>query len=72
MPAERVVRKAVEFFTIELSQLADGEILVAMMATTVDGEEPELLSQEIASERVASLDEALAIIRSGVVGEARL
>jgi hypothetical protein len=68
MPAERIVRKAVEFFTIELSQLADGGILVAMMATTVDGEEPELLSQEIASERVASIDDALTVIRSGLTG----
>jgi hypothetical protein len=66
MPAERVVRKAVEFFTIELSHLADGGVLVAMMATTVDGEEPELLSQEIASERVASIDDALAVIRDGL------
>jgi hypothetical protein len=71
MAAETVVRKAVEFFTIELSQLADGEILIAMMATMVDGEEPELLSQEIASERVSTIDEALAVIRSGIVGELR-
>ena len=59
-------RKAVEFYTIELAQLAAGGFHVSLMATTVDEEEPQLLSQEIASERVASLDDALAVIKSGV------
>ncbi|MCR4283195.1 MAG: hypothetical protein NUV72_09245 [Bauldia sp.] len=58
--------KAVEFYTIELSQLADGAMFVSMMATTIDEEEPQLLSQEITSERVASIDDALAIIKEGV------
>ena len=40
----------------------------AMMATTVDDEEPQLLSQEITNERVASIDEALAVIKKGVTG----
>ena len=68
MPTANATRKAVEFYTIELSQLPDGEIFVAMTATTVDDEEPQLLSQEITSERVASLDAALAVIRKGVTG----
>jgi len=58
--------KAVESYTIELAQLADGGFHVSLTATTVDEEEPQLLSQEIASERVASLDDALAVIKSGV------
>jgi hypothetical protein len=58
--------KAVEFYTIELAQLADGAFHVALTATTVDEEEPQLLCQEIASERVASLDDALAVIKEGV------
>jgi hypothetical protein len=33
-------RKAVEFYSIELAQLADGTIHVSMTATTVDDEEP--------------------------------
>ena len=60
------VRKAVEFYTIELAQLADGNMFVSMTATTVDDEEPQLLSQEIASRQVPTLDDALAIIKDGV------
>ena len=37
-----------------------------MMATTIDEEEPQLLSQEITSERVASIDDALAVIKKGM------
>jgi hypothetical protein len=60
--------RAIEFYTIELSQLPDGGMFVSMMATTVDEEEPQLLSQEITNERVASIDEALAVIKKGVTG----
>jgi len=62
----RSIRKAVESYTIELAQLADGGFHVSLTATTVDEEEPQLLSQEIASERVATLDDALAVIKNGV------
>ena len=61
-------RKAVEFYSIELAQLADGTIHVAVTATTVDEEEPQLLCQDIVSERVVSIDDALAVIRQGVSG----
>jgi len=61
-------RKAVEFYNIELAQLADGTFHVSVTATTVDEEEPQLLSQEIASERVASIDDALAVIKAGLIG----
>ena len=44
----------------------DGGFHVSLTATTVDEEEPQLLSQEIASERVATLDDALAVIKNGV------
>lgn len=60
-------RKAVEFYIIELAQLADGTFHVALTATTVDDEEPQLLSQEIASKCVVSLDEALAVIKESVI-----
>jgi hypothetical protein len=63
-------RKAAEFYTIELAQLADGTFHVSLTATTVDEEEPQLLCQEVASERVASLDEALAVVKEGVTGSA--
>ena len=61
-------RKLVEFYTIELAHLADGTIYVAVTATTVDDEEPQLLCQDIASERVVSIDDALAVIKDGVTG----
>jgi hypothetical protein len=55
-----------EFFRIELSPLADGNIMVSLTATTVDEEEPQLLDQEIACDRVASIDDVLALIREHV------
>jgi len=67
VPAPHTIRKAVEFYTIELAQLLDGRLFVSMTATTVDDEEPQLLSQEIASERVGTIDDALALIRAGFV-----
>ena len=42
--------------------------IAAEMPAMVDAEEPQLLSQEIASERVASIEDALAIIKQGVTG----
>ena len=71
MPDANAAWKAVEFYTIELSRLPDGALFVSMMATTVDEEEPQLLSQEITSERVASIDDALAVIKKGVTGNDR-
>jgi hypothetical protein len=68
VPEAKAAWKAVEFYTIELSQLADGGLLVSMMATTIDEEEPQLLSQEITRERVTSIDDALAVIKKGVTG----
>ena len=64
--APSIIRKAVEFYTIALAQLADGDVSVSITATTVDDEEPQLLNQEIVSECVASLDDALALIKTGV------
>jgi len=66
VPEEKAAWKVVEFYTVELSQLPDGAIFVSMMATTIDEEEPQLLSQEITSERAASIDDALAVIKKGM------
>ena len=60
------VIRSIEFYNIELAPLADGRVYVAMLATTVDDEEPQLLTQEIACESVATIEEALAVIRHGV------
>jgi hypothetical protein len=60
-----VIRNA-EFFRIELAPLIDGKILVSLTATTVDEQEPQLLDQEIACDRVASIDDIIALIRTHV------
>jgi len=54
------------FYSVALSRQADGKIFVELTATTVDEEGPSLLSQEIARGRVATIDEALALIRAHV------
>jgi hypothetical protein len=63
-----MTRKAVEFYTIELAQLADGTYQVSLTATTVDDEEPQLLNQEIDSRRGVSLDEVFSMIKTGLTG----
>jgi hypothetical protein len=60
-----VIRNA-EFFRIELAPLIDGKILVSLTATTVDEQEPQLLDQEIACDRVTSIDDIIALIRTHV------
>jgi len=56
----------IEFVTIQLAPHADGKILVSLTATTVDEDEPQLLDQEIAHERINTLDELVALIRAHV------
>jgi len=51
---------------MELAPLIDGKILVSLTATTVDEQEPQLLDQEIACDRVASIDDIIALIRTHV------
>ena len=60
------VIRNVEFFRIELAPLDDGKIWVSLTATTVDEQEPQLLDQEIACDRVTSLDDVIALIRTHV------
>jgi hypothetical protein len=62
------VRKAVDYFFAEIAQLPDGTYYVSLTATSVDEEEPQLLNQEIDSRRGVSLDEVLAVIKSGLTG----
>ena len=64
------VIKSVEFFNIELAPLADGRVYVAITATTVDDQEPQLLTQEIALDTVATIDDALAVIKKGLTSPA--
>ena len=60
-------RKVVELYVIQLTQLADRSIYVSMTATTVDDEEPQLLTQEVIAERVGSIDEATDLIKKTVM-----
>jgi DNA-directed RNA polymerase subunit RPC12/RpoP len=67
-PAENgapTIRNA-EFFRIELSGQRGGKILVALTATTVDEDEPQLLDQEIARNSVSTIDDVLALIKAHV------
>jgi hypothetical protein len=66
-PASPPFTAEVEFYTIELARLQDGNIVVGLTATSFDEQEPQLLDQEIAAERVATIDDALALVRASVV-----
>lgn len=59
-------RPSIEFLTVELMPLADGLLSVIVKATTCEPlreDDFELVGMQIANERVASLDQALAVIR---------
>lgn len=56
----------IDFLRIELCPLAAGDVSVQMTATTVHDDGPELLDQEVASQRVTSLDDVLSLIRSHI------
>jgi hypothetical protein len=68
-PAASVVR-SVEFFSIEIAPLAGGGVYVSMTATTVDDQEPQLLTQEIVRETLATIDDALTVIKTGLTSAA--
>jgi hypothetical protein len=59
MAEPATTRKAVWFYDLQLALLADGGYHLSVAATSVDEEEPQLLYQELLSERVASIDDAL-------------
>jgi hypothetical protein len=55
-----------QFYTIELSECADGNVFVAVVATLCPREE-ELCDQHLYSTRAPSLDAALAAIKDNVL-----
>ena len=60
----------IQFYSVEIIPLADGRIAVSMSATVcepVREDDFELVNMEMASERVATIDQALAVIREAVV-----
>jgi hypothetical protein len=52
-----------EFLRVAISPALDGCIFVALTATTADDEERQLIEQEIASGRVATIDAAVRVHR---------
>jgi hypothetical protein len=61
----------IESYSVELTPLADGRVYVGVNATiceAIPGDEFELVSMEMASTRVGTLEEALAVIRNAVTG----
>ena len=57
---------SIEFVTVQLMPLADGTIAVLLKSTVFDEIELELIDQDIANERVATLDEVCALIKAHV------
>ena len=56
----------IEYFTIQLMPLSEGGISASLRATTFDETDFELLDQDIANVRIATLDELMALIRTHV------
>ena len=56
----------IEFVTIQLMPLSDGTTSVSLKSTIFDDSDYQLVDQDIASERVSTLDDLLAVIRSHV------
>jgi hypothetical protein len=57
---------AIEYFTIQLMPLAEGGISASLRSTTFDETDFDLIDQEIANVRIATLDELMALIRTHV------
>jgi hypothetical protein len=55
-----------QFIDIQITPLIDGAYSVAMQATLLDEGQLEFIGQDLAHERVTTLDEALMIIRQNV------
>ncbi|GEM_PF-3242959 len=53
-----------QFLSVEIMPTGDGRLALSLAGTYLDEELLEFVNDEIASARVASLDEALAIIRN--------
>lgn len=67
----RHLSNQIELFRIEFIPLLQGSVCVRMTATSVDEEGPELIDQEIACDNIATIDDAVALIRAHVSFVAR-
>lgn len=55
-----------QYITAQIMPLIDGQFSVVMQATLLDEQELEFVGQDLANERVDTLDEALSVIRANV------
>jgi hypothetical protein len=56
----------IQFITVELMPIVGGQYSVAMQATLLDEEQLEFVGQDLAHERVDTIEQALAVIRENV------
>ena len=59
----------IQFYSVEIMPLADGRMSVGIGATiceTIDDDDFELVNMDVASARVDTIDQALALIREAV------
>ena len=56
----------IEFLTIQLMPLAEGGISACLRSTVFDETDLDLIDQDIANVRIATLDELVALIRTHV------
>ena len=56
----------IQFVNIEITPLIGGHYSVSMQATLLDEKELEFIGQDLAQERVDTLDQVLAVIRQNV------
>jgi hypothetical protein len=55
-----------EFLRVDLSPLIDGSVFVALTATMLDPDEPQLLDEEVASKNITSIDQLMELLRTHV------
>jgi hypothetical protein len=70
--ASAAASNPLQFVNIEITPLMGGQFSVAMQATLLDEQELAFVGQELAFERVETLDQALAVIRQNVAALAPL
>lgn len=60
------VPQPIEFITIQLTPLADGQLSVSLKSTVFDESEYELIDQDVVDERVTSVEGLLDLIKRHV------
>jgi hypothetical protein len=63
LPPPRSVTPSMQFISIEVLPTADGLLCVSLTGTSVDEETLEFINDDIESVRVATIEEAVSVIR---------